>query len=147
MLKRLTLLFIALALPLCTSAHENQKNPEVRYRHAIMEAMSNQFAAMGLILQTKVDRPDEMAANARALVENARLIAGLFPENSRGAKALPLIWEEPDKVATASQETVDTAEALVTAATSGDRNAIARAFKAAGDSCKSCHERYKEADD
>ncbi len=147
MLIRLTVVCVALALPLSAVAHENQKNPEIRYRHAIMEALSNQFVAMGLILQAKVERPDEMVVNARALAENVRLIAGLFPDNSKGAKALPLIWDEPEKVAQAAQRAVDTADALVAAAADGNRQAIARAFKAAGDSCKGCHERYKEADD
>ncbi len=147
MLIRLTAVCVALALPFGAIAHENQKNPEIRYRHAIMETLSNQFVAMGLILQAKVDRPDEMAVNARALAENVRLIAGLFPDNSKGAKALPLIWDEPEKVAQAAQRAVDAADALVAAATDGNRQAIARAFKAAGDSCKGCHERYKEADD
>ncbi len=147
MLQRFTVFFIVLTLSASAYAHENQKNPEIRYRHFIMESLSNQFAAMGLILQAKVDRPAEMVTNARAAAVNARLIAGLFPDNSKGAKALPLIWEEPDKVAAASELAVDTLDALVIAAESGDRGEIARAFKAAGDSCSGCHERYKEADD
>ena len=144
---KLTAGLLALALSCSAAAHENQKNPEVRYRHAVMEAMANDFSAMAMIFKGDVDRPGELAANARSLAESASLIEGLFPVGSEGAAALPRIWEEPDKVAAASRESATSARALADAATGGDRAAIGRAFKAAGDACKACHERYKKEDD
>jgi len=153
MLKRLTLNLLGLvsllylALPIAALAHDNQKNPEVRYRHAIMEAMSNQFAAMALIFQGKVERPDELKVHAAALAKSASVVEGLFPENSKGAKALPIIWDEPDKVAEASKLMARTAASLADTAADGNMAEIAKAFKEAGDACKSCHERYKEADE
>ena len=146
MLKRLTIL-AALTLPMVAWAHEDQKNPEIRYRHAVMEAMSNQVAAMALILQGKVDRANEMQVNARALAESATLIAGLFPEDSKGADALPLIWEELEKVSTAAQTAVDATAAFAEIAASGNKAEIAKGFKAVADACKGCHERYKAEDD
>lgn len=147
MVRKYLLAGVALALVSVANAHENQKNPEVRYRHAVMEAMANNFAAMAAIFKKEVDRPDELQVHARALAESASLVEGLFPVGSEGAAALPLIWEEPDKVAAASRESADSAAALAAAAASGDQAAIARAFKAAGDGCKGCHERYKKEDD
>jgi len=146
MLKRLTIL-AALALPMVAWTHENQKNPEIRYRHAVMEAMSNQVAAMALILQGKVDRADEMQVNARALAEAATLVGGLFPEDSKGADALPLIWEEPAKVATAAQAAAEATAAFAEIAASGSKAEIAKGFKAVADACKGCHERYKAEED
>ena len=146
MLKRLTVL-AALSLPLLAVAHDNQKNPEIRYRHAVMEAMSNQVAAMGLILQNKVDRANEMQVNARALAESATLVGGLFPESSKGADALPLIWDEPERVAAAAKAAVDATAAFAEIATTGNKAEIAKGFKAVADACKGCHERYKAEDD
>jgi cytochrome c556 len=146
MLKQITIL-AALALPIATWAHDNQKNPEIRYRHAVMEAMSNQVEAMALILQGKVERADEMQVSARALAESATLVSGLFPENSKGADALPLIWEEPEKVAAAAKRSVEATIALAAAAESGAKGEIAKAFKGVADACKGCHERYKAEDE
>ena len=88
-----------------------------------------------------------MEAHARAMAESAKLVEGLFPEGSEGSDALPLIWEEPEKVAEASRKNAVAAAALAAAAASGDRKAIAQAFKDAGAGCKGCHERYKAEDD
>lgn len=146
MIKKLIILATVVQLPLLASAHEDQENPEVRYRHTIMEAMSNHVAAMAMILKNEVNRADEMQVSARALAESASLIGGLFPENSKGAAALPLIWEEPEKVATASRRMAEAANGLAEAAAGGTRSDIARAFKTVADGCKGCHERYKEED-
>ncbi len=144
---RLTAGLLALALTCSAAAHDDEKNPQVRYRHAVMEAMANDFAAMALLFRGDVDRPGDLAANARSLAESASLIEGLFPAGSEGGHALPLVWEEPERVATVSREAAAAARALAEAAGSDDRAALAKAFKAAGDSCKACHERYKEDDD
>lgn len=146
-MKKLIVIFLAALLPFSAIAHEGQKNPEVRYRHWVMESMSNDFAAMAMLFKNEVSRPGDMEVLARSLAESASLIAGLFPEGSEGAAALPLIWEEPERVQEASRDSAATAAALAEAAAGGDRAAIARAFKAAGDSCKACHERYKAEDE
>ncbi|MBT8422770.1 MAG: cytochrome c [Gammaproteobacteria bacterium] len=141
------LLTVSGLLPVSAGAHEGQKNPEVRYRHFVMESMSNDFAAMAMIFKNEVDRPDEMQVLARSLAESASLIAGLFPAGSEGASALPLIWEEPERVQEASRESAATAAALAEAAAGDDRAALGKAFAAAGAACKGCHERYKAEDE
>lgn len=147
-------LLVTLSLAMSSAAiaagdhdHDHENNPEAKYRYNVMEAMSSNFTAMAAIFTRKVDRPDELAVHARALAENASLVAGLFPEGSEGGAALPLIWEEPDKVAEISVQAADAARALAVAAEGGNQSEIARAFKAAGDGCKTCHERYKAEDD
>jgi len=146
-LKHLSIAVLCLSLPMTALTHDNQKNPEVRYRHAVMAAMSNHFEAMALIFQGKVERPDELQVHARALAESTTLIGGLFPEDSKGAKALPVLWDEPAKVAEASLLMAEAAATLAEVAAGSNKVEIAKAFKAAGDACKSCHERYKEADE
>ena len=147
MKKIIVLIMTLVTLPLAAGSHENQKNPEVRYRHFIMESMSNDFAAMAMIFKNEVQRPEELQVLARSLAESASLIEGLFPVGSEGASALPLIWEEPEQVREASRESAATAAALAEAAATGDRGAIGKAFAQAGASCKGCHERYKAEDE
>ncbi len=146
-MNKLAIGLLALTLSCSAIAHADEKNPQVRYRHAVMEAMANDFSAMALVFRGAVDRPGGLAANARSLAESASLIESLFPAGSEGGDALPLIWEEPDRVAELGRDAAAAAQALADAAAGDDRAAIGVAFKAAGDSCKACHERYKKEDD
>lgn len=140
-------LVLALALPVAAVADDHKKNPDADYRESVMTAMSSHFSALAAIFTGKVNRPDELAVHARALAETASLTGGLFPAGSQGGDALPAIWEEPEQVAEASQKAADATRALAVAAEGGNRAEIARAFKAAGDTCKGCHQRYKAEDD
>jgi cytochrome c556 len=118
-----------------------------KYRHTVMEAMGSHFAAVALIFTGRVDSPDDLPVHADALAATAATVGGLFPAGSEGGDALPLIWNEPDKVAQAAQEAAETTAALASAIKAGNKGDIAKAFKAAGSSCKGCHESYKEEDD
>jgi cytochrome c556 len=127
--------------------NNGDENNQARYRHTVMESMGYSFGALAQIFSKRVDRPDELVVHARALATTSALTGGLFPEGSQGGDALPLIWEEPEKVAAASQELADTTAELARAAEGGNPAEIAKAFKAAGASCKGCHEKYKEEDE
>jgi cytochrome c556 len=137
------------AIPFAHAAegdHEHE-NDEARYRHSVMEAMGSSFGALALILTNRVARPDQLATQAKALAISTSMVPTLFPEGSAGGDALPLIWQEQDKVSEAAQKAVDATAALAAAAEAGDRAALTKAFKAAGESCKGCHERYKAEDE
>lgn len=128
--------------------HEHgETSNEARYRHTVMEAMGSSFGALALIMTNRVARPDQLATHAQALAETTSIVGTLFPPGSEGGDALPLIWQEPEKVAEAAKTAADATAALAAAAKSGDKAALAKAFKAAGESCKGCHESYKAEDD
>ena len=124
-----------------------ETSPAVKYRHEVMEAMGKNFAAMAMVFQGRIDAPDHLQVHAEALAKTATLIGDLFGPGSEGGHALALIWDEPDDVAEAARQATEAAAALAEATATGDKATIAQALKAAGDSCKACHERYKEEDD
>ena len=137
--------FLMSSIP--AGADEAEPSPGAKYRHEVMETMGKNFAAMAMVFQGRVDAPEHLQVHAEALARTASLIGDLFAPGSEGGHALPLIWEEPEGVAEAADDSAATAAALVDAAASGDKAATAKALKAAGDSCKACHERYKEEDE
>jgi cytochrome c556 len=147
---KLTLTIAALILMtsnvLADDGHAADSN-EVKYRHAVMEAMSNQFAALAMVFTNRVKRPQDLQVHAAALAKTATIAGELFPAGSEGGDALPIIWQEPDKFAAAAQKLVDASAALAAATEGGDRATIAKAFKTAGGACKGCHERYKEEEE
>ena len=105
------------------SRHESDNN-EARYRHTVMEAMGSSFGALALIMTNRVARPDQLATQAKALAISASVTPTLFPAGSEGGDALPLIWQEQDKVAEAAQRAVDATAALAAAAEAGDSAAL-----------------------
>jgi cytochrome c556 len=125
----------------------NSENPAAEYRSQVMETLGSSMSSLVDVLTGKVEAPGHLQVHAATLARSAELVADLFPEGSQGGDALPLIWEEPDKLAEAAQAAVDATAALAVAADSGDRAATMQAFRGVGDSCKGCHERYKKEDD
>lgn len=145
---------IILSLTICTGlliampsfAADEEENPAAEYRHEVMETLGTNVAALVKVLTNKVDAPGHLQIQADSLSHLAKLIVDLFPEGSQGGHALPLIWEEPDQVKEAANAAAEATAALFTAAKSGDRSATMKAFRGVGESCKGCHERYKEED-
>jgi len=121
------------------------------HRHEQYEKVGDAFKAMGD--QLKSDSPDmaiiqTSAASVSTAIEG---IDGWFPEGSGpetgvDTDALPAIWENK---ADFDQKTADfkaSVAELVTATESGDVAVIGAAMKAAGGTCKACHDKYREDD-
>ena len=102
---------------------DDDDNNDVKYRQAVMGAMGSQFSAIVLAFSGRVDHPGDLAALTEALAKMATVTGTLFPAGSEGGKALPLIWEEQDKVAMASDELIATSAQLAEAAASGNKGA------------------------
>jgi len=116
-----------------------------KYRHAVMDAMKGHIAAVAMVSFGQVEDTGHLQDHADGLAKAAAELKSLFPAGSgEGSHALPAIWSEPDKFAAAVTAAEKGTAALRDAVQSGDRKAIAAAFKQAGDSCKGCHESFRE---
>jgi cytochrome c556 len=140
------LLLLALAVP---AGAETSSENAIKYRHAVMEAMAGHTSAFSMIAFGMVDHPEFLQSHANALADAGAQLTMLFPEGSGEGEthALPAIWEEPEKFGAAVAKAEKATAELRDAAASGDRKAIVSAFKALGQSCKGCHESYREEDD
>ena len=119
------------------------------YRHAVMETLGSHAHAFFLIFAGKVDQRDQMATHANAMAAVGTEIGTLFPEGSNvdDSHALPLIWQEPEQFSEVVQNAETATAGLAAAVATGDQKSIAAGFKALGDACKGCHDRYREDDD
>jgi len=123
-------------------------NDAVKYRHQVMATMGSSFGAFILLFMNKVEQPEKhLVANARILATAAALTADLVPEGSQGGEALPAIWDDMDEYQKLAQEVADATASLAASAEAGDRAGMGKAFKAAGQSCKGCHDKFREEDD
>ena len=120
-----------LALITLASTGASGSEGDVDYRHYAMEAVG-------------VPHSEHLSLHANAIADMARIAPVLFPEGSQGREALPAIWEQPKDFAERLDEFHSAAEAFKNAAASGDPAMIGSAIGALGQSCKDCHDSYRE---
>lgn len=139
---------LASALLGMSPASSGESDPEgvIKYRQGVMKAQAGYMAAMAQIVRGKVDYGTHLAGHAKALHRLAQSVPELFPEGSDfgETEAKEKIWEEFDKFKTAAQKAEKAAAELAEAAASGDGKLIGAKFKATGESCKGCHDTYRE---
>ncbi|RCS56772.1 c-type cytochrome [Parvibium lacunae] len=119
----------------------------VKYRKASFSLMAHHFSQIGAVVKgEKPFNAAEVAANA-ALVETlAKLPWNAFPAGSESvsdSKAKAEIWKEADKFKAGADKLQADVAKLNVAAKSSDLAAIKTAFGAVGQSCKTCHDSYK----
>jgi len=128
----------------------------VKYRHAVMEAMSAHVNAFMLIATNKIDDRTFLQNHGDAIADLSGELDTLFPADSAAAPAgseesethaLPAIWDEPEKFAAAVTKMQQAAAKLQETTRSGDSKAIVGAFAAAGKACKGCHEDFRAEED
>ncbi len=141
-------LLISLSLSNPVGAETTAENA-IKYRHAVMGTLAGHTSAFSMIAFGMVDHPEFLQSHANALADAGAQLKMLFPAGSGEGEthALPAIWEEPEKFAAAIDNAEKATANLRDAAASGDRKTIVSAFKALGQSCKGCHESYREDDD
>jgi cytochrome c556 len=151
-LSALSALFISLVLLLGSSisayAETTPKNA-IKYRHAVMEAMAGHTGAFSMIAFGMVEHTEYLQSHANALADAGAQLKILFPEGSGegDTHALAAIWENPEEFSVAVAEAEKATAALRDAAASGDRKTKSKAFKVLGQTCKGCHEKYREEEE
>lgn len=118
------------------------------YRSAIMTSLRGHIGAASMIVRGLVES-DELVSHARGLENGVRELDHIFPAGSNvgESEALPAIWEKSAEFAAAIGKAQTAAAAFVTAAESGDSEAIGGAFRNVGMSCRGCHDDFRVAHD
>ncbi len=134
------------AVPFAAHAQFAKVDDAVKYRKAALSVMATHFGRIGAVV--KGDKPyDKVAVEAdAAIVETmSKLPWHAFPQGSDTAdsKAKPEIWKEQDKFKAGTDKMQAEITKLSVATRSGDLAAIKAAFGAAGQTCKACHDNFK----
>jgi cytochrome c556 len=143
-------LFLITSFAIATPAFaETSPEDAYDYRHAVMESLGSHAHAFFLIFAGKVDQRDQMATHADAIAAVGAEISTLFPPGSSvdDSHALPLIWEEPEQFSEVVENAETATAGFAAAVATGDQKTIAAGFKALGEACKGCHDRYRADDD
>ncbi|WP_151636765.1 c-type cytochrome [Noviherbaspirillum aerium] len=135
-----------LAAPFTAQAQFAKPEDAVKYRQAAFTLLGAHTGRVGAVV--KGEKPYDKAsveADVAVMEMVSKLPWTAFPQGSEAAnsKAKPEIWKEQDKFKAAADKMQAEVGKLSAASKSGDLNAIKTAFGAVGQSCKACHDNYR----
>lgn len=144
--------FVACSL-LAAGAAQAQGTPSkgeraLTYRKALYQVIAWNFGPMSAMAQGKVPYDaKEFALRAERVATVAPLLAEAFPPESKGvanSKLKPAMWNERADFDAKLKDLVDRSAALAVAARTGDFDKSKAAFFEAANTCKACHDKYKQ---
>jgi cytochrome c556 len=151
MLRALLLIGSLLAVPLPGIAQaqvhhelitEWQHNP-IEYRALIKQALEGHLGALALILTRRAPDSDLVPFHVEALIMLTKLHESLYPEGSATPGTSERVWSDGAAFRKASQRTAELAEQLQSVIARGDTALSVNALVSLGESCESCHARYR----
>ncbi len=147
MLRTILVPFLFLVWVAAPVAADDEELPEgpIRDRHELMEEIGANAKKIGNAM--KVGATDEILEPAQALQEAAPKVLDLFPKGSQHprSRALAAIWADWTQFERANARFEAAAGGLVAAAENG--GPFPPAVKKLFDSCKGCHESFREPED
>jgi cytochrome c556 len=143
---RLASVGLLAAFPLAASAVTFAKPEQaIKYRQSTFTVMAAHFSDIGAMV--KAEKPFD----AKAAAANADVVATLsalpwdgFGPGTEGGKSKPAIWKEMDKVQAGAADLQKAAAGLKAAAATGNLENIKKAFGATAQTCKACHDSYRD---
>ena len=140
-----TAALLALAAP--AFAQFAKAEDAIKYRQSALFVMGQHFGRLGAMAQGKIP------FDAKAAQENADVVAymaklpwaGFGPGSEKGAptKAKEDIWLEPEKFKEHSDKLIAESTKLAAATKTGTLEGMKAAFAATANTCKSCHDAYR----
>lgn len=140
-------LFIALTAAACSGPVEDTRPGQpVKHRQEAFKAVLRAFEPMGVMLRENKYQADKFATLAAELVARRDAPWSLFgaDTNYPPTKAKPAVWSEADGFERERVAFIAATDALLAAAQTHDQAQAKAAYEKVYDSCKSCHDRFKE---
>jgi cytochrome c556 len=123
----------------------------IKSRRANYKEIGGAFKSINDEVKTGSPLIDTIQPLAQEILKRSSMQMNFFPpgsgpESGEKTRAKAAIWAEQDNFRKLHQEFTQAAEQLNSAISSGNVAAITSAQKSLGMACKSCHDRYREAD-
>jgi cytochrome c556 len=119
----------------------------LKYRKALYQVMAFNFGPLGAMAQGKAPYDAaEFARRAERVAMLAPLLTEAYPADTKGlpnSELKPEMWANRADFDAKLKDLVDRTAALATASKSGDFDRSKAAFFDAANSCKACHDKYK----
>jgi cytochrome c556 len=146
--KRIVAVAVVVALGAAGGAAFAQVKPDVlvKQRQSAMTLIGKYFGPLGGMAQGKVPFDAKIVQrNADYLGALAQMPWDGFDPSTKNEKsrALPAIWEQPDKVKEAAERFQSEVGKLQQVAKAGDEGAIKSQIGAVGKACANCHDNFR----
>lgn len=148
-LKTLSVAALALSACLGMSASADtlkfaKSEDAIKYRQNALFVMSQHFSSLGAMANGRAPfNADVAKQNAEVLQTLAALPWQAFAAGTEGGKAKPEVWAEKAKFDDHAQQFVAEAGKLAAAAKMGDVAQLKAAFGPAAQTCKACHDAFR----
>lgn len=118
----------------------------IKYRQSVMSVLGGVMGTTVGQLRDGIEHGPELQPLAEALAAAAGNIPALFPEGTGEGEtdALPAVWEQREAFEQAAASFDERALAFAEAVRGGGRAEIFQSFRELGESCKSCHEDFRD---
>ena len=147
MKKTLTVALLAASAALLSapaSAQFAKSEDAIKYRQSALFVMSQHFGRLGAMANGKAPFDAKVAQeNAATLEAVAKLPWPAFGEGTEGGKSKPEIWKEKAKFTEHADKFQAEAAKLAAAAKTGDVAQLKAAFGPAAQTCKACHDAFR----
>ena len=131
------------ALP--ASAQFAKAEDAIKYRQSALSVLGTHFGRLGAMANGKAPFDAKVAQENAAVLETmAKLPWAAFGDGTEGGKAKPEVWKEKAKFTEHADKFQAESAKLVAAAKTGDLAQLKNAFGPAAQSCKACHDVYRE---
>lgn len=138
--------YILITLTACGEPADTHAGQPVTHRRAAFKKILLAFEPMGIQLREKLYNANQFAEQARELASLKEGPWAYFGEgtNYSPTHAKAKVWSEPAQFETARQAFLKATDALLQAAESRDEKRVAAAYEAVHNSCRNCHQAFKE---
>ncbi len=127
------------------SAQFQKTEDAIKYRQSAFSLIGTHFGRIGAVVKGEVPyNKEDVAKNAAIVATLSTLPWQAFGAGTEGGKAQPGIWTEGNKFKTGSEKMQTAIAELNQAAQSGNLENIKKAFSAAGQTCKACHDDFRK---
>ena len=117
----------------------------IKYRQSAFSLIGTHFGRIGAVVKGEVPyNKDDVAKNAAIIATLSTLPWQAFGAGTEGGKAQPGIWTDSSKFKMGSEKMQTAITELNQAAQSGNLENIKKAFSAAGQTCKACHDDFRK---
>jgi cytochrome c556 len=138
--------FLPLLLTACGEPADTHPGQPVTQRRMAFKEIINHFEPMGVQLRRGPFDATKFLTLARQLDQLKETPWSHFgaDTNYPPTKAKAALWKEPEKFEASRQEFIKAVSALAVVAESGDKKQIATSYETLHETCRSCHEAFKE---
>ena len=129
------------------SAQFAKPEDAVKYRQSALSVMGTHFSRLGAMVNGKVPFDAKVAADSADVVATMAKLpwAGFGPGTDKDSrsKAMSEVWTEPAKFKAGSDKLVAESVKLAAAGKTGNLDALKTSFGATAETCKACHDAFR----